>query len=60
MYALTDVHEDPVAKVNKLVNAPGGPSQSPHYLMRHHPLWAGIVILWLKLSIWDATIEMVR
>ena len=56
-----DVDEDPILKMTKLMECPSEyPTQPPHHLLRHHPLWAGVLILWLQLSRWDATIEMVR
>lgn len=54
-----DVEDDPVVMINSMSGFPDGPTQRPHYLMRHDPIWAGVVMLWVQLSMWDATIEMV-
>ena len=57
MNFFADVYEDPMIKLNE--HLPKDTQTSPHYLLRHHPLWAGVVVLWLQLTMWDATIEMV-
>ncbi|KXS99990.1 hypothetical protein AC579_3030 [Pseudocercospora musae] len=52
------VEEDIVTRANAILKVPGGPSNSPHFLIQNHPLWAGIAMVWAQLSLWEISIEM--
>ncbi|KAF7187763.1 hypothetical protein HII31_10899 [Pseudocercospora fuligena] len=52
------IEEDIATRANSILKFPGGPQNSPHFLIQHHPLWAGIVMFWAQLSLWEFSIEM--
>ncbi|KXT00772.1 hypothetical protein AC578_2944 [Pseudocercospora eumusae] len=52
------IEEDIVTRANAVLKVPGGPSNAPHFLIQHNPLWAGIAMFWAQLNLWECSIEM--